>query len=108
MKQSTISKVLMKKSDIDCNGQCLNEELLRYYRLYQAIISEAFADAFILENNRHKKFIRSGARHWLLYDKVDFEIICDLAGVHPQYVRKNAGQMLRRYKKFFKRRPVRT
>lgn len=101
MKQSTISKVLMKKSDIDCRSQYLHEELSCYYRLFQAVISESFADAFIVENNRHQKFIRKGARHWLLQDKKDFEIVCQLAGVHPGYVRKNADLMLKRYQSFF-------
>lgn len=101
MKQSTISKVLMKKSDIDHKSQHLEEELLRYYRLYQAIISETFADAFIVENTRHQKFIRKGARHWLFQDKKDFETICQLAGMNPEYVRNKANFMLRRYHRYF-------
>ncbi|MFI4983902.1 MAG: hypothetical protein ACHP6I_01745 [Rickettsiales bacterium] len=102
MKQSTITKLLMKKSDIDDHSEYLQEEFQRYYRLYHAIISETFADACIVQNSRHQKFIRKGATYWLLKDNVDFPKICQHAGLQPDAIRKKAQLMLLRYENYFK------
>ena len=65
----------------------------RYTHLWQAVIRQQFAD---MANQNHKEdseILRSQARHWLLQDRRDFPVVCELAGLHPEKVRLYARQM---------------
>jgi hypothetical protein len=64
-----------------------------YTELWRAVIRQQFAD---MANQNHKEdaeILRSQARHWLLNDRRDFPVVCELAGWHPEKVRAYAQQM---------------
>jgi hypothetical protein len=64
-----------------------------YTELWRAVIRQQFAD---LRNQNRKEdceILRSQARHWLLEDRRDFEVVCELAGWHPEKVRTYARQI---------------
>ena len=65
-----------------------------YQSLWQAVIRQQFAD---MANQNHKEdseILRSQARHWLLNDRRDFNMVCELAGLHPERVRASAQNVV--------------
>ena len=74
-------------------------------RLWRAVIDVAFRDAInpplALMSGGHRDSIQaqrdrliSRARHWLLEDRSDFVVVCDLAGRDPHEVREQARRLL--------------
>ena len=64
-----------------------------YIRLWQAVIQQQFADMRDQNKKEDCEILRSQARHWLLQDRRDFSLVCELAGVNPERVRVYAQQM---------------
>jgi hypothetical protein len=54
-------------------------------KLWRGVISMAISDAM---NKRLNAQDRRVALHWLCQDNIDFFFICDLAGVHPEAIRR--------------------
>ena len=64
--------------------------------LWRAVITQALMDA--ASQSRKSDAIRSrhDALHWLLDEGTDFVVVCDNAGLDPDYVRGRARQALAR------------
>lgn len=62
--------------------------------LFRAVILQAIQDAKSRSGKQEMVFWRNQAHHWLFTDRKDFTFICDLAGFHPDHVRRkiNAAQ----------------
>jgi hypothetical protein len=66
----------------------------RYTHLWQAVIRQQFAD---LKNKNRKEdgqILRAQAQLWLLEDRRDFPVVCELAGWHPDRVREYAQNVV--------------
>jgi hypothetical protein len=65
----------------------------KYQSLWQAVIRQQFADMANQNRKEDAEILRSQARHWLLNDRRDFAMVCEMAGWHPEKVRVYAKQM---------------
>ncbi|MDR2158149.1 MAG: hypothetical protein LBO02_02420 [Holosporaceae bacterium] len=54
-------------------------------KLWLEVINMAISDAM---NKRLNASNRRFALNWLCRDNIDFFIVCDLAGVHPEAIRR--------------------
>jgi hypothetical protein len=62
-------------------------------KLWRAVINMAISDAL---NKRLNAWDRRAALHWLWRDNVDFFVVCDLAGVEPEAIRRGFLQGMKR------------
>jgi hypothetical protein len=62
-------------------------------KLWQEVINMAISDAM---NKRLNIQDRRAALNWLCKDNIDFFIVCDLAGVHPEAIRRGFGKLKNR------------
>jgi hypothetical protein len=63
---------------------------LRHQSLFRAVILQAVTDAKSRSNKREKLTYKHEAEHWLFSDRKDFAMVCELAGWHPDQVRRKA------------------
>jgi hypothetical protein len=54
-------------------------------KLWRAVINSAISDAM---NKRLDARDRRAALNWICQDNIDFFIVCDLAEVHPEAIRR--------------------
>ena len=64
--------------------------------LWRAVITQALMDAASQSRKSEATRIRSDALEWLLSDTSDFTVVCDNAGLDPDYVRSRARLALSR------------
>ena len=64
--------------------------------LWRAVITQALMDAASNSRKSEAKRIRHDALEWLLSNTEDFTIVCDNAGLDPDYVRSRARIALAR------------
>lgn len=64
--------------------------------LWRAVITQALMDASSRSRKSEAKRYRNDALFWLLSDTDDFTIVCDNAGLDPDYVRSRARTALGR------------
>lgn len=64
--------------------------------MWRAVITQALMDAASNSRKSEARRSREAALQWLLGDTVDFSIVCDHAGLDPDYVRTRARQALAR------------
>lgn len=64
--------------------------------LWRAVITQALMDAASQSRKSEARRSRADAIHWLLSSNADFEIVCDNAGLCPDYVRSRARAALAR------------
>lgn len=64
--------------------------------LWRAVITQALMDAASASRKSEAKRCRSDALSWLLSDTEDFTVVCDNAGLDPDYVRTRARVALAR------------
>ncbi len=64
--------------------------------LWRAVITQALMDAASNSKKSDAKRTRNDALAWLLGNTEDFEIVCDNAGLDPDYVRTQARAALHR------------
>ena len=62
----------------------------RYQRLWQAVLQQLFADLKNQNKKEDAELLRLQAKRFLLEDHRDFIIVCHLAGLHPEPVRRYA------------------
>lgn len=64
--------------------------------LWRAVIVQALLDAASSSRKSEARRTRSAAMDWLLSNTSDFELVCDNAGLDPDYVRSRARAALAR------------
>lgn len=64
--------------------------------LWRAVITQALMDAASNSRKSEAKRTRKDALNWLLGDTPDFTVVCDNAGLDPDYVRTQARAALGR------------
>lgn len=64
--------------------------------LWRAVITQALMDAASQSRKTEAQRSRHDALNWLLSEGTDFEVVCDNAGLCPDYVRTRARQALKR------------
>lgn len=64
--------------------------------LWRAVITQALMDAASRSRKSELRRTRNDALRWLLDDSSDFELVCDNAGLDPDYVRSRARLALAR------------
>lgn len=64
--------------------------------LWRAVITQALMDAASQSGKSEARRTRHDALHWLLHEGTDFEVVCDHAGLDPDYVRSRARKALAR------------
>ena len=64
--------------------------------LWRAVITQALMDAANQSRKSEAARIRSDALEWLLSDTSDFTVVCENAGLDPDYVRSRARLALSR------------
>jgi len=64
--------------------------------LWKAVITQALMDAASNSAKSEAKKSRREALEWLLGASVDFEVVCDNAGLDPSYVRNRAASAILR------------
>ncbi len=64
--------------------------------LWRAVITQALMDAASHSRKSETKRTRNAAMEWLLGHSPDFEVVCDNAGLDPDYVRTRARLALAR------------
>lgn len=64
--------------------------------LWRAVITQALMDAASQSHKSEARRSRHDALEWLLNEGTDFEVVCDNAGLDPDYVRSRARQALAR------------
>ncbi len=64
--------------------------------LWRAVITQALMDAATHSHKSYARRAQHDAVTWLLSDASDFELVCDNAGLDPDYVRTKAKQALAR------------
>lgn len=64
--------------------------------LWRAVITQALMDAANASSKSQARRSRADARAWLLGQGTDFELVCDNAGLDPDYVRSRARRALER------------
>lgn len=56
--------------------------------LWRAVFAQAIMDAKSQSNKKEFEYIRHTALHWLLEDRSDFGLVCELAGYEPSNIRQ--------------------
>ena len=56
--------------------------------LWRAVFAQAIMDAKSKSNKQEYEYIRHTALHWLLEEKSDFSMVCELAGFDPEHMRQ--------------------
>jgi hypothetical protein len=64
--------------------------------LWKAVITQALMDAASKSAKSEAQKSRREALEWLLGSSIDFEVVCDNAGLDPSYVRKRAADAILR------------
>lgn len=59
-----------------------------YQRLWRAVLLQQIQDAKSQSRDEERHFDRHTARHWIFENRRDFAIVCELAGLDPDYVRR--------------------
>jgi len=62
--------------------------------LWIAVITQAMMDALARSRNSEAQYYKHEAIHWLTENSKDFIIVCHLAELDPDYVRKQAKKAL--------------
>jgi hypothetical protein len=80
---------------------CFNDSSIRSFSdhessMWRAVITQALMDAASHSRKSELRRSRNDALEWLLGTSPDFEIVCDNAGLDPDYVRTRARFALAR------------
>ena len=65
-------------------------------RLWKAVILNAISDALKKSEGKYTVMHKNSALSWLLYDEVNFNQVCELAGLHCKTTRVKLKQYLLR------------
>lgn len=62
--------------------------------LWRMVITQALVDARSRMQGTEARLERNRARHWLLHGGADFTMVCELAGMDANYVRRRVRNIL--------------
>lgn len=62
--------------------------------VWRAVLTQALVDARSNMQNTEAKIEKARARSWLLNGGNDFNTVCELAGLNPEYVRRRVRNIL--------------
>jgi hypothetical protein len=72
----------------------------QYQELWQAVLARAVLDRQYNCNDRHRKYaneyslkIRQEAQDFLAGDSIDYQLVCEMAGVRPSMVKRIGGKV---------------
>jgi len=66
---------------------CDDPQTQCWQALWRAVIGQQIMDAKNISQKPEKQLLKNQAMEWLFHNEIDFTMVCDLAGWHPDYVR---------------------
>lgn len=82
-------------------GSSSNSPKIAEMKLWAKVILNAFIDCGIARNqakapvgSNEAQVLKRRAAHWLLKDKQDFPMVCEMAGVNPAVIRQAAQKAM--------------
>lgn len=73
----------------------LQEEIPPETKLFRAVLSLAFEDAMNTNVTRVSAVLKSKAHNWFINCAKDFNLICNLAGYDPAFIKFNYKKLLK-------------
>ena len=79
------------------NGDRIPSDIQAILNLWRSVIVTAKRDALgkvMWANDHNREVLKQQARNWLLKNKEQFTLVCELAGLNPESVRKRMRKVL--------------
>ena len=73
---------------MDINQHCTIAILIGFVKLWRAVVSQAISDAYLDKTGT----LRDEVLEWM--ESEDFEIVCDLAFINPDGLKKNINRIV--------------
>lgn len=70
------------------HDKAVDNTMRGHIALFAAILTQQLMDAKSRSNKPEKAYYREQALHWLFDNKRDFQMVCDFAGLDPDYTRE--------------------
>jgi len=84
----------------------LQEEIPPEMKLFRAVLSLAFEDAMNTNATRVSAVLKSKAHDWFINCVQDFNLICNLAGYDPAFIKFNYKKLLKSGKVYFEAKEI--
>jgi hypothetical protein len=65
-------------------------------KLWEAVVQQAIRDATLTGTTNTSKRAKHDARQWLTIPNRDFDEVCALAGLEPDWIRNNVSELIKR------------
>ena len=92
----SFSPTLLKIMGIDLATEIIKTPIRSEYRLYQAVIIQAFEDCLYTLGGKNEAYNKKEAHEWFMKNSDDFQNICYLANLEPYMVRNRYLECLKK------------